>query len=278
LGQTAPYGEVANAEGTLIYVGGPLSVFGTRTNRIVASYPVGAPSAAVGTQAYVSGTESAPFWEARAYNVAEGTSLVLPPPCYIPPGNVRLWTGGGSPPDCKTFWTRLSLKYSVWIAGTWTVVYDTSTNLPLGSIQVEGSNWLAPLGYDPIAFSPDSATAYIAQAAPNQIAAYSVSTLQQIATYPVSQVFTSLAMSPDGTVLYASNRYGVFRVDAATGTEIHEFAMPTPVQGVMALSPDGTSLYLTDAMTKVVYQVNVSSGTIRAITVPYPPTNVEVLP
>lgn len=64
-------------------------------------------------------------------------------------------------------------------------------------------------------FSPDSSTVYIA--ATNVIAVYNTHTLQMMQSFPFDTTFLALAISADGSVLYAVEDDGVYTMDAGTG-------------------------------------------------------------
>jgi DNA-binding beta-propeller fold protein YncE len=270
------YGEVVDPATGLIYVAGPdggnLTAISTKLNRIVQSFPAPrfTPSAVAGGQVYGAGSEKGIQWPAGVFNLATSVSSDLPPPTSATGGTFE-WIGGGSPPNGATFWGRFLFANAGTghIFGIGIGVYDTATNVVLGAFAVTMHSYTA------LAFSPDSSTAYIAES--GLIAVYNTTTIQETATYPVAETFSALAASPDGLVLFATNGYAVYALDAATGTQRHVFELPATVRADVAISPDGTTLFLLESGGNTVDLVNVLDWTVTRVTVPYAPTSVVTL-
>jgi hypothetical protein len=275
LGMAPLAGEVADSAGGIIYIGGApyggnLVAVSTQKNRVIESFPVleFTPSAVDGAQIYGAGSETIYEWPARVYSLATGSIATLPSP--VSSGGIVEWYGGGSPPDGKTYWARFAIVGGGGITfANGVAVYSTTTNSVIAkfSIPIES--------YNPIVFSPDSSTAYIAE--PDAIEVYSTATFQKTATYPCAETFSALALSPDGSVLYATAGLAIYAFDAFTGTQSHVFPLPARVQNfAMALSLDGTTLYLLGSGVNSVDLVNTATGKVTAVPVPYPPTSVAV--
>ena len=260
-------GEVADPKARLIYVGGltyggNLTAASAKLNRVVGSFPVlgFGPSALVADRLY-----GAP----RVYSLATGALTSLPPPVVLPQANYS-WFLGSVPPNQATYWAPFTIFTHGFAVGSGVTVYSTATDKVVAAIP-------APLpGNGPEAFSPDSSTAYIGE--PGVIATYSTATFKQTATFSYTTTFTSLAVSPDGSVLYGTDGTAVYVLDAATGEQQQAFKLPAAVQGVMALSPDGTTLFITDSTASAVDLINTESGQVTIVPVPYTPTSVVVLP
>jgi len=268
LGLSPLSGEVADTSRDLVYVGGHYyqdgtpNVISAKSNRIVENLPVAdgfAPVAIAGNQLYgiVSGGS-------LVYNLASGASVPLPPPVPPKSGQYVFETAGAVPPNGKTYW----VPYGFMGGLSGVAIYSTATNSLVGGIPN------LPAIYT--VFSPDSSTAYIAS--PMLVAVFSTTTFQKTATFNYTTTFTSLALSPDGSILYATDEKTIYVLDAATGAEKQMFALPAAVKGTMALSPDGTTLFLTDSKTNTVDLFNTASGQATVVLVPYVPSGVVVLP
>jgi len=271
LGPAGPSGEVADPAHGLIYTGGSdnPNVVSAKVNRIVgnlAGYGGFFPTALAGDQLFGLNNGGS-----QAYNLATGVYGYLPPPVTPPRGDAVVAYSGAAPPNAQTYWVPFSLGTDAGVGIEHGIaVYSTATDAVIGRI-------LLPTGYyGPAAFSPDSSTVYIA--GPMTIAVYSATTFKQTASFPYSTTFTSLAISPDGLVLYATDDKSIYVLDAVTGALTQTFALPSPVQGAMALSPDGTTLFLTDSTTNTVDLIDTASGQVTVVLLPYTPSTVVVLP
>jgi hypothetical protein len=271
LGPAGPSGEVADPAPSLIYTGGSgnPNVVSAKVNRIVrdlAFFDGFLPTAIAGDQLYGFNNGNS-----LVYDFAAGVYSILPPPVTPPRGEYVYAWPGTAPPNAQTYWIPFSLgTASGGVRERGIAVYSSANNVVIGQI-------VLPAGYyEPAVFSRDSAAAYLA--GPMTIAVYSTTTFLQTASFPYTTTFTSLAVSPDGSVLYATDETAVYVLDAATGAQTHFFALPAAVQGVMALSPDGTTLFLTDSTTHSVDLVNTASGQVTVVALPYTPSTVVALP
>jgi hypothetical protein len=272
LGPVGPSAEVAYPVHGLIYTGESANpnVVSAQLNRIVenlAGYGGFFPAAIAGGQLYGSNNGGS-----QVYDLATGVYDYLPEPVTPPRGDYVGAGPGVAPPDGKTYWA----KFGVTNGGGGSIeqgiaIYSTETNLVIGHILVPSR-----YGYGAAVFSPDSSTAYIA--GPMTIAVYSATTFQKTASFPYTTTFTSLAVSPDGSILYATDEKSIYVIDAVTGAQTQTFALPAPVQGVMALAPDGTTLFLTDSTTNAVDLINTATGQVTEVAMPYTPSTVVVLP
>jgi hypothetical protein len=269
----SPFGEVADPARDLIYAGayisgyGPVNVVSAKLNRVVANLGLSSffPAAVAGNQLYVINDGIT-----GAYNLAFGTYAALPLPITLGPGQHPYTSPGGVTPNGKAYWEPFSVHNHTGLIASGLAVYATATNTVIGG-------FLASLTARPPVFSPDSSRAYLA--GPGNIAIYSTTTLGNIATFHYPTTFIALAVSPDGTLLYATNGEKIFVIDAATGAQQQTYSLPSAVSSVMALSPDGTALFLVEAQfTSSVEMVDTATGLVTAISVPYPASNLVVLP
>jgi DNA-binding beta-propeller fold protein YncE len=272
LGSVTISGEVTDSRRGLIYTGGSgtpnaVSTYFERIATNLAGSGGFIPAAVAGDQLY-----GATIGRAQVYDLATGVYRALPQPATPPRGDHVGAGPGAAPPDGKTYWAPFSMADSVGNPIEQGIaIYSTETDLVIGHILVPSL-----YGYGPAVFSPDSSTAYIA--GPMTIAVYSATTFQKLAGFPYTTTFTSLAVSPDGSILYATDEKSIYAIDAATGAQTQTFALPAPVQGVMALSPDGTTLFITDSTTNAVDLINTASGQVTVVALPYTPSTVAVLP
>jgi sugar lactone lactonase YvrE len=270
LGVSGGFGEVADPVNGLIYVGGGstgylagsnVSVVNAASQRIVQNLLADglAPGALAAGQVY-----GGPL----VYNLSTGVYSSLPSP--TPEGKLS-WYLGGAPPDGATYWTPFRVaRYNGEAEGAGVAVYNTATNTLAGDFTI-------PLhSYNPVVFSPDSSTAYIAE--PKAIAVYNTTTLENIATYTYASTFTALAMSPGGTNLYATNGTAVIILDAATGTELHRIELPAAVSEFMALSPDGKTLILLASGSNAAELMDTGTLEVTEVALPYTPSSVVTLP
>jgi DNA-binding beta-propeller fold protein YncE len=271
LGPAGPSGEVADPTHDFIYTGGSdnPNVVSAKINRIVenlAGYGSFVPTAIAGNQLY-----GLDYGGSQVYNLMTAVYDFLPQPVTPPRGDVVVAYSGAAPPNAQTYWVPFVLGTdNEMVIERGIAIYSTATNAVAGRI-------LLPAGYyGPAVFSPDSRTLYIV--GPMTIAVYSATTFQQTGSFPYATTFTSLAASPDGSVLYATDDKSIYVLDAVTGALTQTFALPSPVQGAMALSPDGTTLFLTDSTTNTVDLIDTASGQVTVVLLPYTPSTVVVLP
>jgi WD40 repeat protein len=280
--------EVADLERGVIYAGSVTSVpnvIGGKQSRVIKNLPAPLgflPGAVIGEQIYgVAGNKPA------AFDLATGQTTYMPLP-KIPPTCIRciygVLGGGSAPPDGKTYWLPLNVfnQYGV-LESFGIAVYDTSTKSLITRI-VPPPNTGPPSGSTPVAFSPDSTTAYV-----GSIAVYSTRTLQLEKTFSEVVVMGLLAISPDGATLYGTDGNAIYVLGAATGTQQVVFQLPSPiffpVANGMALSTDGTTLFLANPtqtglppQPQPVYLINTGSGQVTQVQVPSTSWQVVVLP
>ena len=118
-------------------------------------------------------------------------------------------------------------------------VIDTATNTVVATIRVGAQ----PRGWRSArtAPAPTSPTA-----APDSVSVIDTATNTVIATIPVGGQPWAVAVSPDGTRAYVTNREGTVSViDTATNTVTATIPVGPTAFGV-AVSPDGTRAYVTN--------------------------------
>ena len=284
LGVTSLTGEVADLGRDVVYVGGSgnPNVISEKSNRIAANLPdYGfSPVGVAGSRLYGFLNGAVAF-----YNLTSGQSGSLPLPVIGPNYYVDLTTGA-LPPDGKTFWAPFvaynspccdSLpRSSTSTTQDGLAVYSTATN---GLASLTGlPNGIAPISS--IVFSPDSSTAYLAGSA--AMAVYNAQTFKILGSFNYTTTFASLAISSDGSVLYAYDGNAVYVLDARTGAQKQVFALPSQpplhATGPIALSPDGTTIFVTDYTAGAVDLVSTATGQVIQVPVPYIPSSVVVLP
>lgn len=109
--------------------------------------------------------------------------------------------------------------------------------------------------------SPDGQTAYVG-AGNKGIHVVDSTTLQVRATIPIGPIPDSLAISPDGKILYVTADQTVYLVDTATATATNTVTLPD--DGVLLEpSSDGGAVYAAAAGGKTIWRVDTST---RAIT------------
>jgi DNA-binding beta-propeller fold protein YncE len=273
-------GEAADSVHGLIYVGGGsggylsgsnMSVVSTKDNRVVRNLAADgfAPVALAAGQIY--GTAPLIAQGASVFNLKSGAYTALPLPYDEQDMFDWIWFSGGAPANGATYWIPWELQNQLgdilWAA---LAVYDTATNALVAVPTIPASN------YDPMAFSPDSSKAYLGE--PNAIAVFNTTTFRNTTTFSYDATFSALAVSPDGSEIYASDGNNVYFIDAATGSTSQTTVLPAGVQGNMAISPDGSSLFLMESYSNAVEMVNTTTGQVTVIAVPYQPTSVVALP
>lgn len=286
LGISPLAGEVADPLRNLVYAGGYYHQDGTpnvvraELNRVIENFRVTggfSPSALGAGKLWGTLNGAGAF-----YNMATGQSGFLQTPVTLPPDTLVQVLAGGAPPDGRTYWAPFfvssgpggyspSPSYNL-AAVNGFAIYNTVTNALAGRIAPSNAT-------GPRVFSPDSSTAYLA--GKQVIDAYSTHSLQSAGAFHYTTTFTALAVSPEGSVLYATDETAVYVLDAATGARKQVFALPSPPPynpGVMALSPDGTTLYLTDSTRNTVNLIRTATGGVIPVSVPYMPGSVVVLP
>src|ERR1017187_4452990 len=285
IGVTPLTGEVADLGRDVVYVGGTgnLNVISEKVDRIAENLPVNygfSPVAVAGSRLYGFLNGAVAF-----YNLTSGQSGSLPSP-VIGPNYYVDFTTGALPPDGKTFWAPF-VAYNSPCCDSRPRFFTPTSRYGLG-VYSTATNALAPLiplpnGIAPISsivFSPDSSTAYLAGNA--VIAVYNARTLKVLGSFNYTTTFTSLAISPDGSVLYAYDGNAVYVLDAGTGAQKQMISLPAQppfhTTGPIALSPDGITLFVTDYTNSAVNMISTATGQRASVPVPYLPSSVVVLP
>jgi WD40 repeat protein len=211
-----------------------------------------------------------------AYNLTTNTETVLPGANTGTCGNCQVrYAPGAAAPNGRTYWAPFVSAVGVTkVKSQGVVVYSTATNTIAGQITFPTSQ------ITPVAFSPDSSTAYVG--VNDTIMVYNTATLQNTATYTTPAMVRALAVSLDGSALFASNGAYIYVIDAASGAQKDTFVLPDSVWSVygvnMAISSNGRTLVLTDNNKNLVDEVDTKSGVVTQVAVPYPPTSVVVVP
>ena len=291
LGLNLYAGEVADPRRSVVYVGGDSTNDGTpnvvsaKLNRIVENLPIigFAPAAVSGDQLYGFLNGAVEF-----YNLATGRSGSLPPPVIVDNYYDAFGTAA-IPPDGKTLWAPFEVLPVCCIGCCFSLPQSSASTTPAGlAIYSAATNGLLsltglPNGIAPISsivFRRDSSRAYLAGNA--VIAVYSAHTFKALGAFNYTTTFSSLAISPDGSVLYAYDGKAVYVLDAGTGVQKQVFALPS--QGPygptapIALSPDGTTIFVTDYAGSAVDLIRTATGEVIQVAVPYLPGSVVVLP
>jgi DNA-binding beta-propeller fold protein YncE len=117
--------------------------------------------------------------------------------------------------------------------------------------------------------SPDSTTAYISIAA-QSILAVNIATGAAVFDAPIGYTPTNFAISPDGTVLYSTNRSDAFvwslsEFSISTQKPVAEVRQLGPISA-LALTRDGQSLYVLNANNSAIASVDVASQKVTHIT------------
>jgi len=129
---------------------------------------------------------------------------------------------------------------------------STTTNAVVGTI--------TDIGPGPVAVAATAGRAYTVNYNGNYVAVFDTVTNQGVNMIPVGVNATSMAISPDSSVMYVTNANDtVSAIDLRTETVISTITVaPTGPSGThtVAVSPDGTKLYVTDG----------ADGTVRVLT------------
>jgi WD40 repeat protein len=87
-------------------------------------------------------------------------------------------------------------------------------------------------------------------------------------TFEIEAAFTTalrgLALSPDGTTLYAGGGNRIFTIDLTNNTVKELVSVGTGIYG-LALSSDGTTIYAADKAKHVVYKIDVTTASVTVL-------------
>lgn len=269
---------VADPKLGAVWVGGSvdsaLSAVSAASNQVTKSFLMYgfSPAARVGNQIFGTDNSGAAY-----YNLATGAHGYLPPIINLGQ-NYYVDVGPGAvPPGGKSYWAPFGVYQGgggdAQIPPGGIGIYSTASNTVVARIA------LPDFVSGPLVFGPEGTTAYIPS--PNVIAVYDTRTLRNTQTFHYTTTFTALAISADGSRLYATDSIAVYVLDSATGAQRQFFPLPSPPSyypGVMALSPDGITLFLTNWSANVVYLIDTTSGQIRQVPVGLGPSSIAVLP
>ena len=182
-----------------------------------------------------------------AYNAATGAVLWTAQYPEAGPGAYSITV---SPDGSKVFVNGGSGNFE-----TATVAYDASTGSQLYVIQSSGG--MVP--WKALAVSPDSSTLYVATAGGGQcgfqLAAYDASdgTPLWSAVYPDCGTNMAIALSPDGSTLYAAgygnHGFATVAYDASTGAQLwatvsNQLRADGDTEPSVGVSPDGTKVFV----------------------------------
>jgi YVTN family beta-propeller protein len=121
---------------------------------------------------------------------------------------------------------------------------------------------VGPIG---VAFRPDGATAYIANAGADTVNVIDVASGTVTATIPVGYHPIGVAFAPDGATAYVANFNSdtVSVIDVASGTVTNTIPVGDGPHSV-AFTPDGNTAYVTSVNGNTVSVIDVASGTVTA--------------
>jgi gliding motility-associated-like protein len=184
----------------------------------VGSSPFGVAITADGNLAYITNTGSNNL---SVINTATNT-VVATIPAGFRPFQIVL-----SPDGTKAYTTN---PYSNSVEVISTVTKSIAATIPVNSP-------------DGLVISPDGSTLYVSGGLSGQITVINTSTNVVSATIPLGQQAGRLAISPDGTQLYAVNISGISVINTATYAVVSN--IPVSIPQNIAISPDGRYLYVT---------------------------------
>jgi YVTN family beta-propeller protein len=249
---SGPFSVAVLPDGSKAYITSPgsntVSVIDTATNKVTTTVAVTSPEGAAvspdGRLLYIASPPS------QLVVIDTATNTVVSSPTAIIPGasgafGVAVSTGLGSGGDIFVT-NRLSGNLSISIVGTW-------TNFPLGvSAPAE------------VAVTPDGNTAYIANGAFPSVAAFSLLANMvgaPIVVGPTGAVF-GVAVSPDGTKVYATWPNFVSIIDTATNTlTATKIPVGTNPMG-LSVTPDGSKVFVANSGDGTVSVINTATNTV----------------
>ena len=239
----SPTAMVGSADGTSVWVANAssntVSRINTTTNAVVANTPVGSTPRALALN-------GSTLWVANSGNntvsrVNTTTNTVV--------GSA---IGVGRAPYGIAVSQDGSQVYVTNRDGNSVTRISTTTNAVVGTI--------TDIGPGPVAVAATAGRAYTVNYNGNYVAVFDTVTNQGVNMIPVGVNATSVAISPDASVMYVTNANDtVSAIDIRTETVISTITVaPTGPSGThtVAVSPDGTKLYVTDG----------ADGAVRVLT------------
>jgi uncharacterized repeat protein (TIGR01451 family) len=161
-------------------------------------------------------------------------------------------------------------------------VYVANSNSTTVSVINTATNMVATVdvgffGPQSVAFGPGpggTTLAYVAGG--TSVAVINTATDTLVKTIPVSSNFglRGVAVSPDGSTVYATGGAGLSVINATTGAVTTTATGSTPI-GV-AVTPDGATVYVANSGSATVSAFNTATGAITTIPVGATPTSVAV--
>jgi YVTN family beta-propeller protein len=148
-------------------------------------------------------------------------------------------------------------------------VIDTSNDSVVATIPVSGQN------ADTVAVSPDGAFVYVASEN-GQVSVISAATNSVVSTIPISGSPWTVAVSPNGALVYATTTGTIAVIDAATNSVVNNINVGSAAYAV-AFSPDGTRAYVSNGVVSVI-DTATSAVLTTTISVGSYPTELAVTP
>jgi YVTN family beta-propeller protein len=223
---TTPVAVGLDSAGTRVYVANngdlTISVIDTSTQSVIATIPM--PSDMRGLAVNPAGTRlyaSSPLSDSLLVMDAVTGAFIASVP-QITPAGVAV-----APDGSRVYVAR---------SGTASVsVVDTATNT---NIALLFTGQLTPQG---LAVSRDGSRLYVANEVGQSVSVFDTSTLALVSTWPMPGPVESIAVSPDGTLVFAAGGGVVARIDAATGAVT---SISAPGAAGVGVHPMGTLVYV----------------------------------
>jgi hypothetical protein len=261
----------ASPHGSTIFAGGSgnLMAVSTATDQVGDYLPVSRfyVNALIGEELW----GSPGYWPVLVYNFDTQTASDLP---VLGRGNCPYCQNGYASPNGKSYWVPYSDTSGIFNPVFGVAIYSTAAHNIAGKITFSQTE------YSPVAFSPDSSTAYIG--VNDTILAYDTTTLQQTGVFAVPATVRGLQVSTQGAVLFAISGTYVFLIDSTTGALKATYVLPDSACSslgiVSALSPDGAALFVADPNHNSLHIVGTATGQVTQVALPYTPTGLVVVP
>lgn len=133
-----------------------------------------------------------------------------------------------------------------------------------------------------VAFTHDSALAYVTVQGDNEVAVIDVATGSVIDTIVVGNMPTGIEISPDGSTAYVTNQgdHTLSAIDIATNTVTDTWSTGGTDPYSLAISPDGAVAYVAHTMSHNVTVLNLTNGSLvgSPITVGSRPYDIALTP